>query len=205
MSLFLLPPQLTHQVSSESVHSFLRYCAIYRFSTISQWWRITLKIRVVGAGSGLSPKSNQFVLVTPQTYPHNFIQIRPQDFAISCTQTNKQTARNGWKHNLLHRRWQSNKWLNSTNVYMVNYKHERVNPGNLISLSAEETLWHVVVVFICIWTSRVSVCWALQSVMFPCDEIEEMHFRVNMLAWKLQWFLWNNPNQTRKVQWNDSV
>ena len=33
--------QPVHQVSSKSVHNFLRYCAIYRFSPISQWWRIT--------------------------------------------------------------------------------------------------------------------------------------------------------------------
>ena len=61
------------------------------FGPISQWWRITLKIQGVGSVSGSSSKSNQFVLVTHPTCPENFIQIRPQPFEISCTQTNRQT------------------------------------------------------------------------------------------------------------------
>ena len=54
------------------------------FGPISQWWRITLKILVVGSGSGSSPKSNQFVLVTHPTCPPSFVRIRPQLFEISC-------------------------------------------------------------------------------------------------------------------------
>ena len=42
------------------------------------------KILVVGSGSGSSQKSNQFVVVTPPTYPPSFFQIRPQLFEISC-------------------------------------------------------------------------------------------------------------------------
>ena len=69
------------------------------FGPISQWWRITLKILV--ARSGSSPKCNQFILVTHPTSPQNFIQIHPQLFEISCTQTDKQTDRQGWKHDIL--------------------------------------------------------------------------------------------------------
>ena len=39
----------------------------------SQWWRIIFKIPVVGSGSGSSPKSNQFVLITHRARPHNCI------------------------------------------------------------------------------------------------------------------------------------
>ena len=56
-------------------------------------------------GSGSSPKSKQFVLVTHRTCPQNFIGVRSQPFEISCTQTDKQTDIEGWKHNLLHLRW----------------------------------------------------------------------------------------------------
>ena len=54
------------------------------FAPISQWWRITLKILVVRSGSGSSPKSNRFVVVTHPTCPPSFIQICPQLFEISC-------------------------------------------------------------------------------------------------------------------------
>ena len=60
------------------------------------------KILVVESGSRSSPKSNQFVLVTHQTCPPNFIQIHPQLFEISCTQTDRQK---GGENNLLHLRW----------------------------------------------------------------------------------------------------
>ena len=66
------------------------------FGPISQWWRITLTILVVGSGSGSRslPKSNRFVLVTHRTCPPNFIQIRPHLFEISCTQTNTKRGEN---------------------------------------------------------------------------------------------------------------
>ena len=60
------------------------------FGPISQWWRITLKIQVVGSGYRSSTKSNQFVLVTHPTFTPNVIRIRQQLFEISCTQTNRQ-------------------------------------------------------------------------------------------------------------------
>ena len=101
----LLHIQCVHQFSSESVHNFLRYRAIYHFGPVSQWWRNTEKILVVRSGSRSSPKSNQFVLVKHRTCPQNFIRICPQLFEISCTQTDRQTDRKGWKHNLLHLRW----------------------------------------------------------------------------------------------------
>ena len=44
-----------------------------------------------GSGSGYSTKSNQFILVVHPTCPPNFIQIRPQLFDTSSTQTDKQT------------------------------------------------------------------------------------------------------------------
>ena len=61
------------------------------FSPISQWWTITFTIPVVGSGSGSSPKSNSFVLVTHPICPQNFMRISSQFFEISCVQTNKQT------------------------------------------------------------------------------------------------------------------
>jgi len=36
--------QHDHYVSTKSIHNVLRYRAIYRFSPISQWWRITEKL-----------------------------------------------------------------------------------------------------------------------------------------------------------------
>ena len=57
------------------------------FGPISQWWSIIRKILVVGSGS--TPKSNLFVLVSHPTCPQSFIRIRPQLFEISCTQTRK--------------------------------------------------------------------------------------------------------------------
>ena len=61
-----------------------------RSCSILVWPRL-----VVGSGSGSSPKSNQSVLVTHRTCSQNLIQIRPQLFQISCTQTNIQTYRKG--------------------------------------------------------------------------------------------------------------
>ena len=67
------------------------YPVLYRFwPYLSMVKNHLKKILVVGSrsGSGSSPKSNQFVLVT-----QNFIRIRPQHFEIPCTQTDKQTNR----------------------------------------------------------------------------------------------------------------
>ena len=62
------------------------------FGHISQWWRITLKILVVGSGYGSSPKIDSVrPCHTHPTCPQHFIRIRPQLFEISCTKTNKQT------------------------------------------------------------------------------------------------------------------
>ena len=44
VGLFLSLAELIHLVSSESVHNFLQFCAIYRFGLVSQWLRINLKI-----------------------------------------------------------------------------------------------------------------------------------------------------------------
>ena len=63
------------------------------FGPISQWWRITLKILTVGSGSGSSPKSNQFVLVTHRTSAQNFIRICPYTF-WDILHTNKQEEDN---------------------------------------------------------------------------------------------------------------
>ena len=68
--------QHVHQVSSESVHNFWDIVLSIIFGPMSQWWRTTLEILVVGSGSRSSPKSNQFVLVTHQTCPQSFIRIQ---------------------------------------------------------------------------------------------------------------------------------
>ena len=77
--------QHVHQVLYKSINNFFRYRAIYRFWPYLSMVKNHLKILVVGSGS--SPKSNQFVLVTHPTCP--------QLFEISCAQTNKQTDKNG--------------------------------------------------------------------------------------------------------------
>ena len=46
-----------------------------------------------------STKSSQFILVTHPTCLPNFIRIRPQLF-LDMLLTNRQTDRQGWKHNL---------------------------------------------------------------------------------------------------------
>ena len=81
--------QRVHQVSSKSVHNFLGYHAIYNFWPDLSMVKNHFKILVVGSGSGSSPKSNQFVLVTHPTCPPNFIRIRLHLFEISCTKTGK--------------------------------------------------------------------------------------------------------------------
>ena len=97
----MLPgPILIHKLEGHSVEhttppcnawSTITYLAQYIFeiscyisflSPIFQGWRITLKIILVGSGS--SPKSNQFVVVTHPTCLPSFIRIRPQLFEMSC-------------------------------------------------------------------------------------------------------------------------
>ena len=74
------------------------------FGPISQWWRITQKLIVVGFGSRSSPTSNQILRVTHRSWPQNLIQIRPQLFEISWkSQTDKQTKEKGnWESEYLH-------------------------------------------------------------------------------------------------------
>ena len=81
--------QCVPQVSSESIHNFLRY-GIYHFWPYLSMVKNHLKVPVVASRSGSFPKSNKFVLVTHPTCPPNFIWIRPQLFKISYTQTNRQ-------------------------------------------------------------------------------------------------------------------
>ena len=60
-------------------------CYIIVFGPISQWWRITLKIKkILIPRFGFSPKSNQFVVVRHPTCPPRFVRILPQLFEISC-------------------------------------------------------------------------------------------------------------------------
>ena len=82
--------------SSTTFLDVVLYRTGYHFGSISQWWRITLKIPVSGSGTGSSPKSKRIVLVTHPTCPQNFVQICLQLFEISYSQTKKQL----WKHSL---------------------------------------------------------------------------------------------------------
>ena len=84
-------PNLSTKFRPNPFQTFWDIVLYIVFGPISQWWRITFKIRVVRSRS--SPISNQFVLVTHRTCPQNFIRICTQLFKISCTQTNKQTSR----------------------------------------------------------------------------------------------------------------
>ena len=64
---------LIHQVSSQFVHSILRYRALYHFLAISlNGWKITLKILRFRSGS--SPKSIELILVT---HPNPSTEFRP--------------------------------------------------------------------------------------------------------------------------------
>ena len=80
-----------HQVSSESVHNFLRNRAIHLFWPDLSMVKNQLKKTII-SGSESSPKSNQFI-VTHRTCPPSFVRICPRCFEISCTQrqTNRQT------------------------------------------------------------------------------------------------------------------
>ena len=59
-------------------------CHMSFLSPISQWWRITSKIIVVGCGPKLSLKSKQFVPDTHPFCPPSFIRVRQHLFDISC-------------------------------------------------------------------------------------------------------------------------
>ena len=87
--------QSVDQVSSESVHNFLRYRARYRLSPISQCWRITLKILVSRSVSGSSPKWNQIFLATHPIYVHQVSSESVHNVLRypAYRQTNKKTER----------------------------------------------------------------------------------------------------------------
>jgi len=69
IGLFLSPTELIDQVSSESVHNFLR-CRVWPFLSIEK-----NHLKILVSGSGSPPKSNHFLLITPSTYPPNFVSI----------------------------------------------------------------------------------------------------------------------------------
>jgi len=82
-----------------------------------------------GSGHGSSPKLNHFFHVTHQTWPPCFIRIRRHLFEISCTQTNRETDRKGWKHNLLHLElkkyvveFNDQIWNSSSNLLWIRWK-----------------------------------------------------------------------------------
>ena len=76
-----------------TVHHLLINRAIYRFWPLLSTMKNHLKIQASGSGS--SPKSNHFVLVTHPTCPPNFIRIH-WDILF----TDRQTYRHRWKHHL---------------------------------------------------------------------------------------------------------
>ncbi len=118
-----------HRINHPNLSTtFWDIALIYRFHPISQWWRITLKILVVGSGSGSSPKSNQFVVVKHQTCPQNFIQIHPQlfwDILYTDKQTNKKktSCRARYLQNPKNKfDLKNNWWLNSMTKYATRFQ-----------------------------------------------------------------------------------
>ena len=73
--------------------------------SIIQWLRIS-DFGSPGSGrwSGSSPKLNSLVPGPCPTPPRNFVKIRSRLFQLSDGQTDRQTNRPTWKHNLLRRR-----------------------------------------------------------------------------------------------------
>jgi len=93
---------LIHENISGPKHFLnIMWCII--FGPPSQCWRMTLKIK----NSRILIWIQIFTKIEPicpfhhPTCPPSFIGNRAQLFEISCTQTNKWTDRQGWKHNLL--------------------------------------------------------------------------------------------------------
>ena len=74
------------------------------FGPLSQLWTITLKILRSRSGFGTSAKCNRFILVTHPSSPQNFVQICLQLFEVFCSQTIKDTNRQGWNITSIHLR-----------------------------------------------------------------------------------------------------
>ena len=90
-----------HPNSSTSFCFFVLNCLAQSFNDEESLKNIIMS----GSGHGSSPKLNHFFHVTHQAWPPCVIRIRRHLFEISWTQTNRETDRKGWKHNLLHLRW----------------------------------------------------------------------------------------------------
>ena len=89
--------QGVHKVLSESVRKVLKYHSIYRF-----WPYLSMvknHFKILASGSGYSPKSQQFFLVTHPTCPPNLIPYKFVRNFLRCP-AHRQTHKHGWKHYL---------------------------------------------------------------------------------------------------------